>query len=135
MKVVLMEGGIAPKRVYEGAAAYDLYTPDSIDLDVGLTSIPIKVKIQLPTKHMGWIACRSSFACTGVSVEGGIIDTDYTGELIVLLRNHSGQVLRIPKARAIAQLIVLKYETPEIEIVDSLEDTQRGERGFGSSNK
>jgi len=69
------------------------------------------------------------------SVEAGIIDEDYTGEIVLLLRNHGPDSFTIPKGRAVAQLLVLKYETPKIEIVTSLEDTTRGERGFGSTDK
>ena len=135
MKVVVLENGICPKREYEGAAAYDLYNPSEVVLDVGLLSIPLRIKIQLPKGHFGRIACRSSFGANNCSVEAGIIDEDYTGEIVLLLRNHGPDSFTIPKGRAVAQLLVLKYETPNIEIVTSLEDTTRGERGFGSTDK
>lgn len=135
LKCVLLDGGIPPKRTYKHAAAYDLFSPSYIVLDSGLAKIGLKIKIKIPEGHFGWIACRSSFASNHCSVEGGIIDEDYTGEIIVMLRNHGPHVFKIDKGRAIAQLIILKYETPEVQLVEELEDTERGEKGFGSSDK
>ena len=80
------------------------------------------------------IASRSGLAFkSNMHTIGGVIDPDYTGELKVILFNHGGEKFEIKQGDRIAQLILEKCETPPIEEVASIEDTERGTRGFGSS--
>jgi dUTP pyrophosphatase len=69
----------------------------------------------------------------GIQTGAGVIDPDYTGELKVILFNHGSESFEIKQGDRIAQLILEKCETPLIEEVDELQETKRGERGFGSS--
>lgn len=132
MYVQVMQNGIAPGRKTKGAAAYDLFTPEPLALSEGLHKINLQIKIQLPANTFGSIRCRSSLAAKGCSVEAGVIDEDYRGEVAVLLRTRDSLVL--PKGHAIAQLIVQPYLKPEVHVVDKINITERGEGGFGSTN-
>ena len=65
----------------------------------------------------------------------GIVDSDYRGEVIVPLYNDSDKTQKVEKGEKIAQLIILPYVTWDIQIVNELDDTARGEGGFGSTGK
>lgn len=132
MYVQVMQNGIPPGRKTKGAAAYDLFTPEPLALAEGLHKINLKIKIQLPVNTFGSIRCRSSLAAKGCSVEAGVIDEDYRGEVAVLLRTRDS--LMLPKGHAIAQLIVQPYLKPDVHVVDKIDSTQRGEGGFGSTD-
>ena len=133
MRVQLLDGGIQPVRKTQGAAAYDLFTPEPLALQLGLNKVKLKIKIQLPPNTFGSIRCRSSLAKDGITVEAGVIDEDYRGEVAVLLRSHD-QICLYPKGHAIAQLIVQPYLKPDVHVVDNLDETVRGIGGFGSTN-
>lgn len=123
-----------PTRATNGSAGYDLFAPCPLALNAGLHKIPLGFGIKLPRGTFGNIKCRSSLAAKDMSVEAGVIDEDYTGEISVLLRVRS-QSLICPAGKAIAQLIVTPYRTPELYIVNHLEETARGNGGFGSTDK
>ena len=135
IKVELLTNGIVPTRKTTGAAAYDLFTPFPLALSEGLHKIDLRIKIELPRGTFGSIRCRSSLAVRGLSVEAGVIDEDYRGILQVLLRVRSEHGILLPKGHAIAQLIVQPYLAPEVEVVHCVNETVRGENGFGSTNK
>ena len=132
LRVHLLPKGIPPKRQTQGSAAYDLFTPEPLALETGLHKIPLKIKIQLPENSFGNIRCRSSLAKGGVSVEAGIIDEDYRGEVKVLLRVRKHLV--VPQGHAIAQMIIQPYLRPDVRVVNSLGYSDRGEGGFGSTD-
>ena len=124
-----------PRRASCGAAGYDLTSTVDIDILPGhreLVSTGISVK--LPPGLYGRIAPRSGLAVkNGAHVGAGVIDPDYTGELKVLLFNHGDDVLKIKIGERIAQLVLERFETPEVKEVTEIEETQRGASGFGST--
>ena len=65
----------------------------------------------------------------------GTIDCGYAGSIQAVLFNHSRKDYRVEKGQKITQLVIMPIITPELELVDRLEDTERGEGGFGSSGK
>jgi len=93
------------------------------------------IAIGLPEGTYGRLAARSGMASKmGIAVGGGVIDSDYTGEVKVILRNH-GEADCVFKAKdRIAQLIVEKVANTDAMEVDDLEITGRGKKGFGSSD-
>ena len=133
MFVKVLQNGIVPKRATPGSAGFDLYTPEDLTLDVGLHKIKLGICLNLPENTFGSIRCRSSLAKVGVSVEAGVIDEDYRGEIAVMLRVR--QPIKCGKGHAIAQLIVQPYLKPNVIVIDDLDDTSRGDGGFGSTNK
>ena len=100
------------------------------------TMIPTGLYIQLPEGYEAQIRPRSGLAAKhGLSVTNspGTIDSDYRGEICVLLVNLSKDPFTIEPGERIAQMVIARHERVEWEETDSLDETQRGEGGFGST--
>ena len=98
--------------------------------------IPTGIAVAIPDHYVGIVAVRSSMGVrNGISLSNGIgvIDADYRGPLGVGLRNNQGDPYTIQPGDRVAQLLVVPVACPEIEIVDELPPTERGEGGFGST--
>ena len=92
--------------------------------------------MEIPEGYEGQVRARSGLALKyGISLPNGIgtIDSDYRGELKVILINHGKEDFVIKNGDRIAQIVFIKYEKAELEIVESIEDTERSEGGFGST--
>jgi dUTP pyrophosphatase len=129
---------ILPKRKTQGSAGYDLYNCGDFTIPAyGKALIGTGLSVRIPDGHYGRIATRSGFGWNNmVSVGAGVIDSDYTGEVKIMLFNHSRfDVHVIRQYEAIAQLIIERISTPEVEEVITLPKTERGEGGFGSTDK
>lgn len=143
LKVVkLRENAKIPFRATVGSAGMDL----SACLDAPVTiapgelkKIPTGIAIGLPGPDtVGLIFARSGLAVKhGVTLSNsvGVIDSDYTGELIVGLCNVGNEPYTIQPEERIAQLVVMPVLTPRIAVVDELHQTARGTGGFGSTGK
>lgn len=139
------EDAILPTRGSKEAAGYDLYANffnNEYDYWVIQPGETVKVKtgiaIAIPKGYFGGIYARSGLSINnGVAPANkvGVIDSDYRGEIIVALHNHSNVSQLIKKGDRIAQLIVQPYCSFEWQEVDELDDTERGEGGFGSTGK
>ena len=141
----LHKDAIIPTYATEGSAAVDLYTIE----DYLIKSVPINsvkfirtgVAIEMPEGYYAEVYNRSGLATKKelVIVSSRIIDNDYRGEilipmkLIVTLPEYWG--VSIKKGDRIAQMIIKKYEKIEFNEVDELNETNRGDDGFGSSGK
>jgi dUTP pyrophosphatase len=98
--------------------------------------MPTGIAVKIPEGHFGLIVPRSSSAKLGIMLANtcGIIDSGYTGELLVFIRNMTGYPLPLERGSRIAQLIVLPYfSVPKFELVEKLPETDRGSGGFGST--
>ena len=124
-----------PERGSDEAAGFDLSSV--IDATVparGSEIIPIGLKIKTPQGCYGRIAPRSGLAARMmIDTGGGVIDHDYTGEVKVILFNLGNVPLEVKAGDKIAQLILEKYSTAPCEVVEELDETGRGENGFGST--
>ena len=79
-------------------------------------------------------APRSGLASkSGIDVLAGVIDPDYTGEIMCILQNNGDKAFKVNHGDKICQMILLAYTTPDIVVVDALDNTGRGENGFGST--
>lgn len=133
----------SPKRGSLHSAGVDLYSDSDRDIRMEGHSTWIfatNLRVYIPEGYYGRIAPRSSLAKLGIMVNAGVIDSDYRGEIKIVLHNlWSGSVVLSP-ANPVAQLIVEKYHVfPEGLVVISqytplLDHTERGEGGFGSTN-
>lgn len=96
--------------------------------------VPLGFKTQFENGHILQLHVRSSIGLSGLSLANGtgIIDSDYRGELFAALFNRTNYVIKIEHGKRIVQGILLKYERSEI-IADTVDDTVRGEGGFGST--
>jgi dUTP pyrophosphatase len=124
-----------PTRGSAGAAGYDLSSTENVCLYPGSRAlISTGIAVKLPQGVYGRVAPRSGLAVKhGIHVGAGVVDSDYRGEIKVLLFNHSDTQFQVNIGDRIAQLICEKYEAPEVTIVTSLDETSRGEGGFGST--
>ena len=124
-----------PKRATPGAAGFDLYAIERRDIPPGAqAALPIGLSVAIPHGWYGRIAPRSGLAVRHmVNVHAGVIDCDYRGELAVCLINHGTDLLEILPGDRIAQLIIERCSMDGIEVVEELDDTDRGTGGFGST--
>ena len=95
--------------------------------------LPTGWAFQPPEGYMLQILQRSGLASKGLIPLGGILDEDYTGEVIVIMLNTTDKYLSINNGDRIAQLEFRPYEQAEFELVDELDETERGDGGFGST--
>lgn len=135
MKIVVDHYGFTPTRAHETDAGLDLYAADTAIIDVGGSFLfDTGVHVELPVGYVGLVKSRSSCMKYGMLTDG-VIDCGYTGAIKVKLFNHGDAPFIVDRGERIAQLVILPIITPELEIVESLEDTERGEGGFGSTGK
>ena len=97
--------------------------------------LPTGWAFQPPEGYMLQILQRSGLASKGLIPLGGILDEDYTGEVIVIMLNTTDKYLSINNGDRIAQMAIRPYYQGEFELVDALDETERGDGGFGSTGK
>ena len=147
MKIMLDKGAILPTRAHETDAGLDLYTPVDVKVpgcssdvwdefaEVGSATIDTGVHMEIPKGYVGFVKSKSGLNVRyGLTAEG-VIDCGYTGSIVVKLYNHTNNEYLFGAGEKIAQLVLLPIITPDLEQVDSLEDTDRGSNGFGSSGR
>ena len=126
-----------PTRGSEGAAGYDLQSVESCVILPGKRAVVATgISIELPPGVYGRVAPRSGLAVKhGIQVGAGVVDADYRGEVKVVLFNHDTNPYIIKPGYRIAQLVLERCETPAVEEIFDISDTQRGEGGFGSTGQ
>ena len=131
----LEPGAHPPEQATEGAAGLDLRSVDHAWVYRGRrTAIRTGVRLAIPPGFVGLIRDRSGLAKrAGVSVLGGVIDSDYRGEISVILQSHGQEHLEVHPGDRIAQLLIIPIPAVRIREVDQLDETARGEGGFGST--
>lgn len=138
---LLNENAVIPSYGSDEAAGADLYAciSESVCIKPGETTwIPTGIAAELPQGYAGLIFARSSLgAKRGLAPANkvGVIDSDYRGEICVVLYNHSAFEQIVSPNERIAQLVVVPVYTPGFEIVSELNDTRRNSGGFGSTGK
>jgi dUTP pyrophosphatase len=130
----LVKNAIIPTRNNPTDAGLDLYSAEEVILKSGtITKIKTGIAISLPANSVGLIWDRSGNGSKGIKVYGGVIDEEYRGELIVCLGSMNTVIL--PAGSKIAQLLIQPILRPEIQVVQELDNTVRGDKGFGSSDR
>lgn len=137
---LLRDGAVLPSYGSACAAGADLVactdTP-FVEIQGGETKfIPTGVAMEIPQGYVGLVYARSGIACKrGLAPANkvGVIDSDYRGEILVALHNHSAETQRIERGERIAQLVIAPYLTVQFTEADTLEETARGAGGFGST--
>jgi dUTP pyrophosphatase len=131
---------VLPARATKGSAGYDLASAQDCTIPArGKGLVPTHLSLSLPEGCYGRIAPRSGIAWKNhIDVGAGVIDSDYRGEVGIVLFNHSDTDFHIAKGDRVAQLILEKHKiVPVVEVptlrVDDV--TERGEGGFGSTEK
>ena len=129
---------VVPTRGSDGAVGYDLYSSEDaiVPNQAGRALVGTGITVVLPPGVYGRVAPRSGLAVKHcINVGAGVIDPDYTGEIKVVLFNHGMNDFEIKKGDRIAQLVLERCETPPIEEISIVEDTERGSGGFGSTGQ
>ena len=143
MKVKIINTSAYPTPEYktEGSAGMDLYANTTFETTIAPLQrvlVPTGIYIELPKGYEAQVRPRSGLAAkNGVTVLNtpGTIDSDYRGEIKVILVNLSNEDFVLKPGERIAQMVVAKHERVEWEEVKVLEATERGEGGFGSTGK
>lgn len=154
MKIKLLSSGAkVPTRATEKSAGYDLYVPQDTTINPGRNIIPLNISVAIPSGYEGQIRPRSGFSAKGVEgypatgqaqydpkpqrydadVIVGTIDADYVGNIGVLVKSYEKEAFYVAKGTRIAQLVIEKHLSEEFEVVGSLDETERGTGGFGST--
>lgn len=129
----------APKYAYKGDAGLDLYSAINCKLKpFERKKIPNGIKISIPEGYAGFVQPRSGLAAKygiGLLNSPGLIDSGYRGEVCTILINLDPKnEFEIKKGDKVCQLVIQKVENADLEIMDELGDTDRGEGGFGSTD-
>lgn len=139
MKVKLDEGAFMPERAHDEDAGYDLRTPVDVVvfpvsiIDNGSATIDTGVHMAIPKGYVGFLKSKSGLNVKNDLTGEGVIDSGYTGSIKVKLYNHGKAIHKFKKGDKIIQIVLLPVYTPELELVDKLDDTDRGNAGFGST--
>ena len=155
MKIMLDKGAM-PTRAHPYDAGLDLYTPEDVVVPatqtlllydplgygyprtktrVGSATIDTGVHVEIPEGCVGFIKSKSGLMCNHGIVTDGTIDSHYTGSIRVRLFNHTDEDYHFKSGDKIAQLVILPCVLLPLEQVDSLEETDRGDNGFGSTGR
>lgn len=144
IKVKLDDWAFMPTRAHKTDAGLDLYSPIDVDvptmqyvygffIEGGSAIIDTGVHVEIPEGFVGMIKSKSGLNVKNGITSEGVIDSGYTGSMVVKLYNHGDEVVEIRRGQKISQLVLLPIITPELELVDELEATERGNGGFGST--
>lgn len=133
MKIMLDEGAKV-SRAHPFDAGLDLYAMHDgyIRCNTNRT-FDTGVHVQIPEGCVGLVKSKSGLMVNHGITTDGTIDAHYTGPIKVCLFNHGGSEYEVKKGDKIAQLVIVPCLLPELELVDSLEETDRGDNGFGST--
>lgn len=136
MKIQLDKGAIAPTRGHRWDAGLDLYSMEEGYIRCNQHRVfNTGVHVAIPEGFYGEIRSRSGMMCNHGITTDGTIDAHYTGPIKVCLFNHGGSKYEVKAGDKIAQLVIVPCNNPRLELVQTLEDTDRGDDGFGSTGR
>ena len=136
IKIKLDPGAFMPERAHENDAGYDLRSPVTGRLYAGeAVVIDTGVHVEIPAGYVGMLKSKSGLNVVHDIVGEGVIDSGYTGSIRVKLYNHGAESYVIEEGDKISQLVILPIITPELELVAHLNETERGDNGFGSTGR
>lgn len=136
MKYSLDPGAFAPERAHPADAGMDLRTPVGGVIPAGGTlTVNTGVHVEIPMGYAGLLVSKSGLNVKHDILSTGLIDSGYTGAIVVKLYNHGEKDYEFQPGDKITQLVLIAVEAFELEQVDELEKTERGSGGFGSTGK
>lgn len=139
VKAVIEDGMPVPEYAHEGDAGMDFRITKAVELGAGETRIvPTGVRMAIPEGYVGLCFPRSGLSSyMGVTLANavGVIDSTYRGEIRAPLHNMTDHAVSLERGERVFQMIVMPYPHVTIDVVESLDDTDRGEGGFGSSGR
>lgn len=136
MKITLDEGAKMPTRAHPWDGGLDLYSMEDGYIRANQSrTFDTGVHVAIPEGCVGLIRSRSGTMVRDGLVTDGTIDSHYNGSIRICLFNHGGSKYEVKAGDKIAQLVIVPCFLPELELVDSLEETDRGDAGFGSTGR
>lgn len=136
IKVKLDEGAKMPTRAHPEDAGLDLYSRETKLIPAGGSAIfDTGVHVELSEYTVGMVKSKSGLNIKAGLLGEGVIDECYSGSIVVKLYNHSEASYIVNKGDKISQLVILPCFTPDVVLVDELEEKGRGNNGFGSTGK
>lgn len=136
MKIKLEPWAIMPTRAHSQDAGLDLYAAeDRVVHARSSETFDTGVHVQLPPHTAGFIKSKSGLNVNHNITSDGVIDVGYTGSIFVKLYNNGDVPYHVYKGDKISQLVVVSIQTPFLQVVNELEETDRGNNGFGSTGK
>lgn len=154
MRVKLEEGALMPTRAHSTDAGLDLYAREDKVVPAGGSAVfDMGVHLELPKfTYLGDYdepGCGGEITCptagilkskSGLNVKqnitsDGVVDMGYTGSIVVKLYNHGSEDYHVKRGDKISQLVIVPVLTPTLEVVDELDETERGTNGFGSTGR
>lgn len=135
MRIKLDENAIMPTRGHVDDAGLDLYCTEDLTVPAyGSAVAETGVHVEIPRGYVGLLTSKSGLMLRGITCRG-TIDSGYTGAIKAVVFNHSGEDIRFDRGNKVVQLVLLPCLTPNLIVVDDLEDTDRGAAGFGSTGR
>lgn len=137
MKIVLDNGAFMPTRGHATDAGLDLKTPVDFILYAGSSAvIDTGVHVEIPVGMVGMLKSKSGLNVKYAITSEGVIDAGYTGSIRAKLYNHGCDSHFFNAGDKITQLVIMPIYIPEaLEVVETLEETDRGDNGFGSTGR
>lgn len=136
INIILDKGAIMPTRAHSTDAGLDLYTPNfAYIVPHGRAVIDTGVHVQIPVGYVGKLESKSGLMRNSGITTRGTIDAGYTGTIQVVVFNHSDEPRMYETGDKITQLVIYPIVTPNPVLVESFEETDRGDEGFGSTGR
>jgi dUTP pyrophosphatase len=136
MRIKLDEGAKMPTRAHNTDAGLDLYAREAQVIPArGSAIFDTGVHIELPIGTVGMLKSKSGLNVKHGITSEGVIDVGYIGSIRAKLFNHSNKDYVVNKGDKITQLVIMPILIPDLEVVDELDATERGDNGFGSSGR
>lgn len=131
----LSQNATLPLRASAGAAGYDLFSSENCVIEARTRRVvKTDLSVAIPPMHYGRVAPRSGLSFKfGIDIAAGVIDSDYRGPLGIVVVNNGTAPFEVKTGDRVAQLLLERVSTPEVEEVQQLDDTARGTSGFGST--
>lgn len=142
MRVKLDPGAFMPERAHETDAGYDLKTPYDMILPptttmhgTGWIVVDTGVHMEIPKGFCGLLVSKSGLNVKNHITGTGLVDSGYTGSIRVKLYNHTDEEHKFERGDKLIQIVILPVHTPRLELAEEIDETERGENGFGSTGR
>lgn len=136
LKIKLDPGSTMPTRAHANDAGLDLYAAEDVRIwPHSWKAVETGVHVAIPEGYVGLLTSKSGLMRSKGLTCRGTIDSGYTGTIQAVMFNHSDNYVEIPKGNKVTQLVILPIITPDLELVEEMEETERGNGGFGSTGE
>lgn len=136
MKIILDNGAKMPTKAHRADAGFDLYSRETVIVSAKESAtFDTGVHMQIPEGFVGFLKSKSGLNVKHGITSEGVIDSGYTGSIVVKLYNHSAKDYKIQIGDKISQIVLLPIAMTDLELVKDFENSERGNNGFGSSGR